>query len=56
MNYPLDYVPPKIWKWENENGGAFASINRPIAGLTHEKAYLLANTPFNCTLKELQTV
>ena len=46
MNYPLDYVPPKIWKWENENGGAFASINRPIAGLTHEKALPIGQHPF----------
>ena len=46
MNYPLDYVPPKIWKWENENGGAFASINLPIAGLTHEKALPIGQHPF----------
>ena len=46
MNYPLDYVPPKIWKWENENGGAFESINRPIAGLTHEKALPIGQHPF----------
>lgn len=31
-----DYVPPKVWKWEPGNGGAFASINRPTAGSTHE--------------------
>ncbi len=31
-----DYVPPKIWTWDKENGGAFASTNRPIAGATHE--------------------
>lgn len=31
-----EYVPPKIWKWEAENGGAFAKINRPIAGPTHD--------------------
>ena len=46
MNYPLDYVPPKTWKWENENGGAFASINRPIAGLTHEKPLPIGQHPF----------
>ena len=32
-----DYVPPKVWTWDTENGGTFASINRPIAGATHEK-------------------
>lgn len=31
------YTPPKVWKWESESGGAFASINRPIAGPTHDK-------------------
>tara|TARA_R110000787_G_scaffold73201_8_gene163065 strand:- start:349 stop:1224 length:876 start_codon:yes stop_codon:yes gene_type:complete len=31
------YTPPKVWKWESENGGAFAKINRPTAGSTHEK-------------------
>jgi GSH-dependent disulfide-bond oxidoreductase len=34
---PEDYVPPKVWKWEQPSGGTFASINRPIAGSTHEK-------------------
>ncbi len=31
------YTPPKIWIWHKENGGQFASINRPVAGPTHEK-------------------
>ena len=31
------YEPPKVWTWEKESGGAFASINRPIAGATHDK-------------------
>ena len=31
------YTPPKVWKWDSESGGRFASINRPIAGATHEK-------------------
>ncbi len=31
------YTPPKIWTWDSESGGRFASINRPIAGATHEK-------------------
>ncbi|MFY0680388.1 MAG: glutathione-dependent disulfide-bond oxidoreductase [Thalassovita sp.] len=30
------YVPPKVWTWEQNNGGEFASINRPIAGKTHD--------------------
>ena len=32
-----EYVPPKVWSWNKENGGRFANINRPIAGATHEK-------------------
>ena len=31
------YTPPKVWTWEQGNGGEFASINRPIAGPTHDK-------------------
>ena len=31
------YDPPRVWKWERENGGRFASINRPVSGATHEK-------------------
>lgn len=31
------YTPPKIWTWDSESGGKFASINRPISGATHEK-------------------
>ncbi len=31
------YTLPKVWRWEAENGGQFASINRPIAGATHDK-------------------
>ena len=32
-----DYVPPKVWTWERENGGRFANINRPVSGATHEQ-------------------
>ena len=32
-----DYTPPKVWTWIKPNGGRFASINRPIAGPTHDK-------------------
>jgi len=31
------YTPPKVWTWENENGGEFASTNRPVSGATHDK-------------------
>ncbi|MDE0058704.1 MAG: glutathione-dependent disulfide-bond oxidoreductase [Defluviicoccus sp.] len=32
------YEPPRVWTWERENGGTFASINRPVSGATHETA------------------
>jgi GSH-dependent disulfide-bond oxidoreductase len=31
------YTPAKVWQWEKENGGRWASLNRPIAGATHDK-------------------
>jgi GST-like protein len=31
------YVPPKVWVWNKENGGAFASINRPTAGAREDR-------------------
>lgn len=39
------YTPPKVWKWEQENGGTFASTNRPIAGSTHEKELQVGKHP-----------
>jgi GST-like protein len=40
------YTPPKVWKWIAENGGKFASTNRPIAGATHEKELPVGRHPF----------
>lgn len=40
------YHPPKVWKWDPQNGGKFASINRPIAGATYEKTLPKGNNPF----------
>ncbi|KIC12300.1 S-transferase [Leisingera sp. ANG-M1] len=40
------YTPPKVWKWEQGNGGEFASINRPIAGATHDKELPAGKHPF----------
>ncbi|MDR7120181.1 glutathione-dependent disulfide-bond oxidoreductase [Rheinheimera soli] len=31
------YTPAKVWTWDSQNGGAFASINRPVSGATHDK-------------------
>lgn len=41
-----EYTPPKVWTWDKENGGAFAHINRPIAGATHDKALPRGEHPF----------
>jgi len=38
MSEPQPYVPPKVWTYDQENGGQFANINRPVSGPTHEKA------------------
>ena len=38
MNDSSTYTPPRIWTPNKESGGRFASINRPIAGPTHEQA------------------
>ena len=45
MNDATSYTPPKVWKWEQENGGAFANINRPIAGPTHDKELPVGKHP-----------
>lgn len=39
------YTPPKVWTWEKESGGDFASINRPVAGPTHEKELPIGRHP-----------
>lgn len=33
-----EYTPPRVWKWDAESGGKFASINRPVSGATHDQA------------------
>ena len=40
-----EYVPPKVWSWNKESGGKFASINRPIAGATHDKELPVGRHP-----------
>lgn len=39
------YVPPRVWRNEAASGGQFASINRPIAGPTHDKQLPIGNHP-----------
>tara|TARA_R110001592_G_C13084852_1_gene742921 strand:+ start:221 stop:1063 length:843 start_codon:yes stop_codon:yes gene_type:complete len=45
MSNSQEYTPPKVWTWNKESGGKFASINRPIAGSTHEKALQIGKHP-----------
>jgi GST-like protein len=44
-NFPADYTPPAVWTWDKDNGGAFANINRPIAGATHDKTLPVGKHP-----------
>jgi GST-like protein len=46
MTDTTEYVPPKVWTWNKENGGRFANINRPIAGPTHDKELPVGRHPF----------
>jgi GST-like protein len=41
-----EYTPPKVWTWNKDNGGQFASINRPISGATHDKELPVGEHPF----------
>ena len=45
MTDSTPYTPPAIWRWNPDNGGKFASINRPVAGATHEQALLAGRHP-----------
>lgn len=40
------YTPPKIWTNDSENGGKFASINRPTAGARFDKELPRGKHPF----------
>ena len=42
----MTYTPPEVWTWDTESGGTFASINRPIAGPTHDKELPIGKHPF----------
>lgn len=44
-NFPAGYVPPRVWTWEKPSGGAFASINRPVSGATHDKELPVGKHP-----------
>jgi GST-like protein len=48
MSSNAEYVPPKVWKWEKptgEGGWRYATVNRPVAGPTHEKELPVGKHP-----------
>jgi GST-like protein len=45
MTEPSTYTPPKVWTWNKDSGGKFASINRPVAGPTHDKELPVGRHP-----------
>ena len=45
MDESSSYTPPKVWIWDSESGGRWASINRPIAGSTHNKPLPVGQHP-----------
>ncbi len=45
MSESDDYTVPEVWKWQNDSGGNWASINRPIAGPTHDKKLPVGRHP-----------
>jgi GST-like protein len=40
------YTPPAVWTWDKDNGGRFASTNRPTAGATHDQELPVGEHPF----------
>ncbi|MEY3652307.1 MAG: Disulfide-bond oxidoreductase YghU [Pseudomonadota bacterium] len=45
MSDATPYTPPKVWTWNQANGGQFANINRPVSGATHEKTLPIGKHP-----------
>lgn len=45
MSDTNQYEPPRVWTWDAESGGTWASINRPISGSTHEATLPLGKHP-----------
>jgi GST-like protein len=40
-----EYIPPRVWEWNKPSGGKFASINRPVAGPTHDRDLPVGDHP-----------
>ena len=45
MSSENEYLVPDVWAWEEESGGTFGSINRPVAGATFDKALPIGEHP-----------
>jgi len=45
MTDSSNYIPPKVWRWNQGSGGRFANINRPISGPTHDQALPVGRHP-----------
>jgi GST-like protein len=45
MSETPKYVPPAVWTPPAASGGTFASINRPVAGATHERELPVGKHP-----------
>ena len=45
MSSENEYLVPNVWAWEEESGGTFGSINRPVAGATFDKALPVGEHP-----------
>ena len=45
MTESSNYVPPKVWEWDNQSGGKSGNLNRPIAGATHNKELPIGKHP-----------
>jgi len=45
MSQSSEYQPPRVWTWNQPNGGRFANINRPVSGPTHERELPVGRHP-----------
>src|SRR5476649_2329347 len=45
MTDSSNYVPPKVWCWNQTGGGRFANINRPVSGATHDRELPVGRHP-----------
>lgn len=45
MTTPTSYIPPAVWTPPTSSAGTFASINRPVAGPTHDKELPVGKHP-----------